>query len=79
MVDDDALAGRVRELAARLATGPALAYSATKAALTRELDMDLAGAIEYEAITQALLMHSTDFSEFYDAWREGRRPAWSGR
>ncbi len=79
VVDDDALAGRVGELAERLATGPALAYSATKAALTRELDMDLAGAIEYEAITQALLMHSTDFSEFYEAWREGRRPAWSGR
>ncbi len=79
VLDDDALAQRTGELARRLATGPALAYSATKAALSRELDMDLAGAIEYEAITQALLMHSTDFAEFYDAWREGRRPAWSGR
>ncbi len=79
VLDDEALAQRTGELARRLATGPALAYSATKAALSRELDMDLAGAIEYEAITQALLMHSTDFAEFYDAWREGRRPAWSGR
>ena len=26
-----------------------------------------------------LLMHSTDFGEFYAAWREGRNPAWSGR
>jgi enoyl-CoA hydratase/carnithine racemase len=79
VLEDDALAGRVGELAARLASGPALAYSSTKAALSRELDMDLAGAIEYEAITQALLMHSTDFSEFYEAWRDGRPPAWSGR
>ena len=54
-------------------------YSATKAALSRELDMDLAGAIEYEAMTQALLMHSTDFGEFYAAWRDGRKPAWSGQ
>ncbi len=79
VVDDDALGDRAREVAARLAHGPSLAYSATKAALSRELDMDLAGAIEYEALTQALLMHSTDFAEFYAAWREGRDPAWSGR
>jgi enoyl-CoA hydratase/carnithine racemase len=79
VLDDDALAARAQELATRLASGPALAYSATKAALSRELDMDLAGAIEYEALTQALLMHSSDFGEFYAAWRDGRRPAWSGR
>ena len=23
-------------------------------------------------------MHSDDFAEFYDAWSEGRKPAWSG-
>jgi enoyl-CoA hydratase/carnithine racemase len=79
VLDDDALSARAGEIAQRLATGPSLAYSATKAALSRELDMDLAGAIEYEALTQALLMHSTDFGEFYEAWREGRKPAWSGR
>jgi enoyl-CoA hydratase/carnithine racemase len=79
VVDDAALPERAREIATRLACGPTLAYSATKAALSRELDMDLAAAIEYEALTQALLMHSTDFSEFYEAWREGRQPAWSGR
>ena len=30
-------------------------------------------------MTQALLMHSEDFKEFYAAWGEGRRPEWSGR
>ena len=79
VLDDDALADRVAELARRLADGPALAYSATKVALTRELDMDLGGAIELEAVTQALLMRSHDHGEFYRAWSEGRRPAWAGR
>ena len=42
-------------------------------------DMDLGSAIELEAITQALLMQSDDHREFYAAWSEGRKPAWSGR
>jgi enoyl-CoA hydratase/carnithine racemase len=62
-----------------LADGPALAYSATKTLLTRELDMNLGGAIEMEALAQALLMKSEDFGAFYAAWSEGRSPAWSGR
>ena len=79
VVDDHALADRVAALARRLADGPALAYSATKVALTRELDMGLGGAIELEAVTQALLMRSHDHGEFYRAWSEGRKPAWAGR
>jgi enoyl-CoA hydratase/carnithine racemase len=79
VVDDDALTARADELARRLADGPAFAYSTTKALLTRELDMDLGGAIELEAMTQALLMNSDDFAEFYRAWSEGRKPEWSGR
>jgi enoyl-CoA hydratase/carnithine racemase len=79
VVDDDALQDSAQRLARRLADGPALAYSATKLSLTRELDMDLAGAIEAEALTQALLMRSHDHREFYAARKEGRSPAWSGR
>jgi enoyl-CoA hydratase/carnithine racemase len=76
-VDD--LPDATRALARRLADGPALAYSTTKVMLTRELDMSLGSAIELEAVTQALLMKSSDHREFYAAWSEGRRPAWSGR
>jgi enoyl-CoA hydratase/carnithine racemase len=76
-VDD--LPEATRALARRLADGPALAYSTTKVMLTRELDMSLASAIELEAVTQALLMKSSDHREFYAAWSEGRKPAWSGR
>ena len=79
VVDDDELPAAAEALARRLADGPALAYSTTKVLLTRELDLDLAGAIETEALAQALLMQSDDHREFYDAWSEGRRPAWTGR
>nr|CEL16643.1 Enoyl-CoA hydratase [Kibdelosporangium sp. MJ126-NF4]CTQ89005.1 Enoyl-CoA hydratase (EC 4.2.1.17) [Kibdelosporangium sp. MJ126-NF4] len=79
VVADSALADETAALATRLASGPALAYSATKVLLTRELDMDLGSAIELEAITQALLMKSDDHAEFYTAWTEGRKPRWTGR
>ena len=79
IVADDALAEHAAALAARLADGPALAYSATKVLLTREQDMDLAGALEMDSMTQALLMKSHDHGEFYRAWSEGRKPAWAGR
>jgi enoyl-CoA hydratase/carnithine racemase len=76
---DEDLAAATRELARELADGPALAYATTKILLMRELDLDLGGAIEMEALAQALLMKSDDFGEFYAAWSEGRSPAWSGR
>ena len=79
VVDDDALPGAAAALARRLAGGPALAYSQTKLLLAREQDMDLAGAIEMEALVQALLMKSHDHGEFYRAWSDGRKPEWAGR
>jgi enoyl-CoA hydratase/carnithine racemase len=79
IVPEGELAAAARELARELADGPALAYATTKLLLTRELDLDLGGAIEMEALAQALLMKSDDFGEFYAAWSEGRSPAWSGR
>jgi enoyl-CoA hydratase/carnithine racemase len=79
LVDNDELAGAASALARRLADGPALAYATTKVLLTRELDLDLGSAIEIEALAQALLMKSDDFGEFYAAWSEGRKPAWTGR
>ena len=78
VVDDDELPAAANALARRLAEGPALAYSTTKMLLTRELDLDLGGAIELEALAQALLMKSDDFGEFYAAWSEAQA-AWTGR
>jgi enoyl-CoA hydratase/carnithine racemase len=79
VVDDEELPAAAQALARRLADGPALAFSTTKVLLTKELDMSLGSAIEMEAVTQALLMKSSDHREFYAAWSEGRQPAWSGR
>lgn len=79
VVDDEELASVTAELAARLASGPAMAYGATKVLLSRELDMDLGSAIELEAHTQALLMSSEDHAEFYEAFKAGRDPKWTGR
>jgi enoyl-CoA hydratase/carnithine racemase len=79
VVEDGELARQTNLLAQRLTDGPATAYAATKLALSRELDMDLAGAIEFEAMTQALLMSTADHAEFYAAFQEGRKPLWTGR
>jgi len=79
LVDDAELAVTAATLARRLADGPALAYSATKMLLSRELDMPLSGALDMEAFAQALLMGSRDHREFYSARSERRPPRWSGR
>ena len=79
VVGDEDLLKRAGELARSLAGGPTLAYASTKMLLSRELDMDLAGSLELEAMTQALLMKSEDHAEFYAAFKEGREPKWTGR
>jgi enoyl-CoA hydratase/carnithine racemase len=79
VVTDEELLSSARDLAARLAEGPTMAYGATKILLSRELDMDLGSAIEFEAFTQALLMTSNDHAEFYEAFKGKRPPEWTGR
>jgi enoyl-CoA hydratase/carnithine racemase len=79
VVEPESLPSAAKDLARKLADGPALAYATTKILLTRETDMSLHDAIEMEALAQALLMKSEDFAEFYSAWSEGRDPAWRGR
>jgi enoyl-CoA hydratase/carnithine racemase len=79
VVEDGELAAVTNELARTIAEGPVLAYANTKLLLSRELDMDLAGALELEATTQALLMATHDHAEFYKAFNEGRKPRWTGK
>lgn len=78
LVDDGQMDETVRALAERLAHGPWQAYAQTKALLTRELDMSLPGAIELEAMTQALLMKGEDYREFHAAFTGKRQPEWRG-
>ena len=79
VVTDDELEVAVRALAERLATGPTQAYQNTKRLLTRENDMSLQASLELEAMTQAHLMSSEDFAEFYQAFSSKRPPDWKGR
>jgi enoyl-CoA hydratase/carnithine racemase len=79
VVDDARLEAETAELARTLADGPALAYGATKILLSRELDMDLGSAIEFEAFTQALMMTTEDHAEFHRAFTGKRPPEWNGR
>lgn len=79
LVDDADLDTAAAALADRLASGPAFGYAQTKALLSRELDMNLSGAIELEAMTQALLMKSADYAEFHAAFTGKRDPQWKGR
>jgi len=78
LVPDEELDAAVQRLARRLADGPTLALAQTKAVLTRELDMSLSGALELDAMTQALLMTSDDHAEFHAAFTERRPPQWTG-
>jgi enoyl-CoA hydratase/carnithine racemase len=79
LVEADGFDEAVDALARRLASGPAQAYAQTKALLTKEQDMSLAGAVELDAMTQALLMKGQDYAEFHAAFTAGREPAWKGR
>jgi enoyl-CoA hydratase/carnithine racemase len=79
VVADADLSESACDLAKGLASGPVLAYGATKVLIGRELDMDLGSAIELEAFTQALLMTTEDHAEFYRAFTGKRPPEWSGR
>ncbi|MGM7442162.1 enoyl-CoA hydratase family protein [Streptomyces tunisiensis] len=79
LADEGGADTAARELARRLADGPALAHAQTKALLTSELDMPLAASIELDASTQALLMTGEDYAEFHAAFTEKRAPKWRGR
>ena len=61
-----------RELASKLASGPAFAHGVTKQMLESEHGMTLAAAIEAEAQAQAICMMHPDFRAAYDAWKAKR-------
>ena len=66
-------------LARRLADGPALALGMTKRLLTNEQSMDFVSALESEAVAQALLLRAGDHRAFYEAWKAGQEPRFTGR
>ncbi len=69
VVPHEELLPTARQLAARLANGPALAISMTKHMLNHELAMDLSTAIEAEAQAQALMLMGDAHREFYEQFK----------
>jgi enoyl-CoA hydratase/carnithine racemase len=67
------------DLARRLASGPGLALGMTKRLLNHESAMDLASAIEAEAIAQGYLLRAHDHRAFYEAYRAKRPAEFEGR
>lgn len=72
VVPHDQCIVQAREIAQRLADGPAFAHGVTKQMLESEHTMPLAAAIEAEAQAQAICMMHPDFRAAYDAWKAGR-------
>ena len=68
------LTATTRDLAERLARGPAFALAKTKEMLNRELQMDFETALESEAQAQAICMQHPDYREAYDAFVAKRDP-----
>jgi len=66
------------EWATRLAEGPRLAIAMTKRMVQNELTMDIVAAIEAEAQAQALMLMGKDHRAFYDAFKEKRKPRFTG-
>ncbi|SRR6266498_18452 len=72
VVPGDQLVGVTRELAERLAQGPAFALAKTKELLDREENMNLDAALECEAQAQAICMQHPDHREAYEAFIDKR-------
>ena len=66
------------EWAKRLAEGPRLAIAMTKRMIQNEMTMDVVSAIEAEAQAQALMLQGRDHRAFYDAFKEKRKPRFTG-
>lgn len=78
VVADLDLDTRARELAARLAEGPSLAYARTKDAINAAALTEIEPALERELAGQTELIASADFAEGKAAFAEKRRPAFRG-
>ncbi len=74
VVPGDQLGPITRELAERLAEGPAFALAKTKEMLDREANMNLDAALECEAQAQAICMQHPDYREAYEAFVNKRSP-----
>ena len=78
VVPAERLTEETAAMADSLVRGPAPGLAATKAALNREMHLDLETALDEEARIQAELMREPDFREGFQAFTEKRPPRFGG-
>src|SRR4030088_1112088 len=74
----DTVLAQAQQLAAELAAGPTFANAMTKRMLEIEWAMSVEGAIEAEAIAQALCMETEDFARAFRAFAAKQKPVFEG-
>ncbi|MFN0087163.1 MAG: enoyl-CoA hydratase/isomerase family protein [Blastocatellia bacterium] len=79
IVPADDLDKVVDALAARLAAAPAIAIAKIKHSLQRNLESDLAAALDFEAVNQGDCFRSSDFKEGVAAFLQKRRAVFTGK
>lgn len=79
VVPADQVLDTAHALAERLSSGPTYATGMTKLLVNNEWTMDLNAALEAEAQAQALMMMGKDHRAFYEAFKEKRKPEFTGR
>jgi enoyl-CoA hydratase len=79
LVEDADLDDTVTALARRLASGPPLAFAATKKAVNAATLAGLHDALERERVGQTVLLGTEDVAEGMRAFDEKRRPEFRGR
>jgi 2-(1,2-epoxy-1,2-dihydrophenyl)acetyl-CoA isomerase len=78
-VEDDALAGEVAALAARLASGPTLAFATMRRTILTALESGLGDTMQAEAEGQRLAGGSADAAEGGMAFLQKRKPEFKGK
>lgn len=79
VVADDELAGRVHEVALKLAAGPTVAYAKIKSTLATAAESTLSEALAAENEAQTVLGGTADHAEAVDAFVNKRKPVFTGK
>ena len=79
IIPHDELMPKARELAGRIAKGPAVAIELIKRGLYRSLNNDLKVQLDYESYAQNICRRTEDHEEGVRAFSEKREPNFKGR